>query len=199
MENTIAAGSSDLAPNRVRLYRASRESTTPVAAPAKATSGRDFDPISSSCRNNSRNSNGGVTEARRTCQKNRPRSPNHSRNSLINVLGEFTAGDVGKLRSPESGGAMTAVALNFLSITDLNLGVALRAHCSCACEKARSGVRCRGTQGRCLHPHTTTGCSCPSGTRPWHRNGLDTMHRPQSWFRHTERRDQKKKRRDGRL
>src|ERR1700683_919004 len=60
------------------------ESTMPVAAPAKATNGRDFDPISSSWRNNSRNSNGGVTAARTTLQKNIPRSPNHSKNSPMN-------------------------------------------------------------------------------------------------------------------
>jgi len=35
-----------------------------MAPPANATSGRDFDPISSSCRNSSRNSKGGVTAAR---------------------------------------------------------------------------------------------------------------------------------------
>ena len=61
IENTTAAGSNELAPNRTRLSRVSRERMAPMAAPAKATSGNDFDPISSICRTSSRNSKGGVT------------------------------------------------------------------------------------------------------------------------------------------
>src|SRR6266568_7993002 len=47
MENTMTAGRKDLAPNRIKLSRVCRDRTTPVAAPASATSGSDFDPISS--------------------------------------------------------------------------------------------------------------------------------------------------------
>src|SRR5580658_11229095 len=116
-ENTIAAGSSDFAPKRVKLDRASIERTTPVAAPAKATSGNDMDPISSSCRNSSRNSNGGVTAACTTRQKNMPRSPNHSRNLSIGPKNGF--GDISDPRVSESGGSVPATALKFLSIIDL--------------------------------------------------------------------------------
>ena len=42
-----------------------------------------MDPISSNWRNNSRNSNGGVTAARATCQENIAKSPNHSRKVLM--------------------------------------------------------------------------------------------------------------------
>src|SRR5271165_6395587 len=94
------------------------ESTTPVAAPAKATSGNDMDPISSSCRNNSRNSNGGVNAARTTRQKNMPRSPNHSRNSLISPREELTPGNMDDGRGPGSGGSTPAIVLNFPSIMD---------------------------------------------------------------------------------
>src|ERR1035441_10283834 len=71
-----------------------------MAAPAKATSGRDMDPISSSCKNNSRNSNGGVTAARRTRQKNIPRSPNHSKNLLIRPREELTMADMSEVDGP---------------------------------------------------------------------------------------------------
>src|SRR6266568_9485425 len=47
MENTMTAGRKDLSPNRIKLSRVCRDRTTPVAAPASATSGSDFDPISS--------------------------------------------------------------------------------------------------------------------------------------------------------
>ena len=58
-ENTITAGRKDLAPKRTRLSRVCNDITTPVAAPAKAINGSDFDPISSHWRRNSRNSYGG--------------------------------------------------------------------------------------------------------------------------------------------
>src|ERR1039458_3532797 len=51
--------------------------TPPIAAPAMATSGRDFDPTSSSCRISSRHSYGGVTAARKNCQEKNP-SPPHT-------------------------------------------------------------------------------------------------------------------------
>src|SRR5208282_34478 len=104
------------------------ESTTPVAAPAKATNGRDMDPISSSCRNNSRNSKGGVTAARTTRQKNMPRSPNHSKNLLNRPSEELTMGGTSDVRNTGSGGSKPASALDFRSIMDLSPDWALRAH-----------------------------------------------------------------------
>src|SRR5208337_808058 len=102
------------------------------AAPAKATSGRDFDPTSSSCRNSSRNSNGGVTAARTTRQKNMPRSPNHSRNLLIRPREKLTLGDVSEVRGLGSGGSTPASVLNFRSNMDLSQNRALRADYSYA-------------------------------------------------------------------
>src|SRR5271165_544870 len=159
----MAAGSSDLAPNRVRLKRASSESTTPVAAPAKATSGRDLDPISSSCRKSSRNSNGGVTAARTTRQKNTPRSPNHSKNSLMNPLEEFVEDGTGKTLRPGLGERMTPTAVEYSLLMNLIPDLALHTHWTGACEKEGSEVRCRKTPGRCFHPHISAWCSYPSG------------------------------------
>src|ERR1700677_3527451 len=93
------------------------ESTMPVAAPAKATNGKDFEPISSSWRNNSRNSNGGVTAARTTRQKNIPRSPNHSRNSLILVK---TSAAGGKADGSATMAGISAAALRLRSVMVLN-------------------------------------------------------------------------------
>src|ERR1017187_5324362 len=89
MENTTAAGSNDLAPNRTRLSRVSKERMAPIAPPAMATSGNDFEPISSIWRASSRNSKGGVTAARRTFQEKMPSSPNHSKNPLNIPVLEF--------------------------------------------------------------------------------------------------------------
>ena len=99
-----------------------------MAAPAKATSGSDFDPISSSCRNNSRNSNGGVTAARTTRQKNIPRSPNHSRNSVMEPLEELTVGEMSEVADPGTGGSKPATATDCRSLMGLNPDLALRAH-----------------------------------------------------------------------
>src|ERR1700723_2576793 len=102
------------------------ESTTPVAAPAKATKGRDFDPISSSCRNNSWNSKGGVTAARKTCQQNMAKSPNHSKNWLINPLVEATLEDMMGFELPYRG-----ICLRFASIhvsNRANPALVLRGH-----------------------------------------------------------------------
>src|ERR1700686_1526848 len=85
IENTMAAGSMDFAPKRARLLRLSSARTVPMAAPARATSGNDFDPISSNCRMISRSSNGLVTAAQITFQEKLPRSPNHSSERLIIV------------------------------------------------------------------------------------------------------------------
>ena len=90
----------------------------PVAAPANATKGRDIDPISSSCRNNSRNSNGGVTAARNTFQKNIPRSPNHSRNWVIRPLLGSAAG-TGTVDGSGTKTGIFAAALTLWSITGL--------------------------------------------------------------------------------
>src|SRR5579862_2390815 len=79
IENTIMAGRSDLAPKRTMPSRVSNESTTPVAAPAKATKGSDIAPIASHCRTNSRHSYGGVTAALARRAQNKPSSPNHSK------------------------------------------------------------------------------------------------------------------------
>jgi len=46
-EKTITAGRKDFAPKRTRLSRVCNDMTTPVAAPANAIKGSDFDPISS--------------------------------------------------------------------------------------------------------------------------------------------------------
>src|SRR5712664_1674043 len=78
----------EVAPNRARLLRLSKARTAPMAAPAKATSGKDLEPISSSCRSSSRPSKGRLTEARTTCHAKRPRSPNHSRKRLIRLQTE---------------------------------------------------------------------------------------------------------------
>src|SRR5664279_4482046 len=140
-ENTMAAGSNDLAPNRVKLKRASKERTTPVAAPAKATSGRDLDPISSSCRNSSRNSNGGVTAARTTRQKNIPRSPNHSKNFVIKPRAERDALRTSVSAVPANEGSVPDAAPISREVTGLDPDAVRHANCSGACEKARSGAR----------------------------------------------------------
>src|ERR1700680_2379359 len=83
IENRMALGSIDFAPKRTRLLRVSSARTVPTAAPAKATRGSDFDPISSNCRMISRSSNGLVTAAHITFQEKLPRSPSHSSERLI--------------------------------------------------------------------------------------------------------------------
>src|SRR5580704_4313583 len=81
----MAAGSMDFAPNRTRLLRLSSARTVPMAAPARATSGNDFEPISSNCRKISRSSKGLLKAAQITFQEKLPRSPNHSSERLIVV------------------------------------------------------------------------------------------------------------------
>src|SRR5580693_9512572 len=81
----------DLAPNRTKLLRLSKERTKPMAAPAKAATGKDLEPISSSWRSSSRPSKGRRTAARMTCHTKRPRSPNHSRKRLIRFQTELAA------------------------------------------------------------------------------------------------------------
>src|SRR5271166_4724348 len=103
IEYTRAAGSMDLAPNRTRLLRLSRERTAPMAAPANATSGNDLEPISSSCRISSRPSKGRRTAARITCHAKRPRSPNHSRRRLIRLQTEVRVDDMGNRAWPAAG------------------------------------------------------------------------------------------------
>ena len=66
---------------------------------------------------------------------------------------------------------------NFPSIMDLSPVLALRVYCLDACENARSGVRCRGTPGRCSRPYMPAGCSSPCGAHPWRRSGRGTSHR----------------------
>src|ERR1700733_14881679 len=103
------------------------ESTTPVAAPAKATKGRDFDPISSSCRNHSRNSKGGVTAARKTCQENMPQSPNHSKNWLIKPLVEATLEDMMRFELPYRGTCLRFASISRFS-NRANPALALHGH-----------------------------------------------------------------------
>src|ERR1700733_12763378 len=90
----MAAGSMDFAPKRTRLLRLSSARTVPMAAPARATSGNDFDPISSNCRKISRNSNGLVTAAQITFQEKLPRSPNHSIERLTIVPDEIEVASI---------------------------------------------------------------------------------------------------------
>src|ERR1700691_6389912 len=94
IENTIAAGSMDFAPKRSRLLRLSSARTVPKAAPARAPSGNDFDPISSNCRKISRSSNGLVTAAQITFQEKLPRSPNHSIERLTIVPDEIEVASI---------------------------------------------------------------------------------------------------------
>src|ERR1700690_2933451 len=108
-----------------------------MAEPAKATNGRDFDPISSSCRNSSWNSNGGVTAAHTTCQKKVPRSPNHSKNLASTPLEEFTVRDTKTGRPWET---TPAIAVDFWSITDRTLNLRLRVHRGDACDKFMRAV-----------------------------------------------------------
>src|ERR1700721_2470013 len=94
----------DLAPNRTKLLRLSKERTKPMAAPAKATTGSDLDPISSSWRSSSRPSNGRRTAMRMTCHRKRPRSPNHSRKRLIRFQKELEVA-----RRNEAGGSASGL------------------------------------------------------------------------------------------
>src|ERR1039458_1448192 len=129
----MAAGSIDLAPNRVRLYRASSESTAPMAAPAAATRGSDIDPISSSWRNNSRNSNGGVTAARTACQENIAKSPNHSRKVLM-----CPRPGINGAHCPAGEGPMSPAAFKSRSLIGPNLDRVRRVGCRDAYAKAKS-------------------------------------------------------------
>src|SRR5450631_3919641 len=85
MEYTIAAGSIAFAPKRSRLLRLSSARTVPTAAPASATRGSDFEPISSNWRRISPISNGRVKAAQATFQEKLPRSPNHS-SELLKIV-----------------------------------------------------------------------------------------------------------------
>jgi hypothetical protein len=83
IDYTMAAGGMDFAPKRNKLLRLSRARTAPMAAPARATSGTDFDPSSSNRLTISRSSKGLVNAARITFQEKLPRSPNQSSERLI--------------------------------------------------------------------------------------------------------------------
>ena len=82
----ITPGSIDFAPNRVKLSRVCKDSTTPVAAPASAASGSDFEPIASIWRINSRPSKGSMKATRATRPQKEPNSPNHSKKPTIAFL-----------------------------------------------------------------------------------------------------------------
>src|ERR1035437_10944323 len=93
--------------------------TTPIAAPASATSGRDFDPTSSSCRISSRHSKGGVTAALSTCHEKMPRLPNHSKNLLNSPEAELTPMEMSDSRRLGIGETIPASVVNPRSLTDL--------------------------------------------------------------------------------
>src|SRR5215467_1709130 len=86
IEKTTTAGRNDLAPKRMRLSRVESVITTPVAAPASATNGSDFEPNSSNWWTNSWISYGGVQAAQIRRPQNAPRSPNHSKNATKDFL-----------------------------------------------------------------------------------------------------------------
>ena len=90
IENTITVGSIAFAPNCTRLARDCSERTTPVAAPASATSGNDFAPAASSWCINSVHSKGSENIAFATRLANMPSSPNHSKAAIkMSVLSLF--------------------------------------------------------------------------------------------------------------
>jgi hypothetical protein len=64
--------------------------------------------------------------------------------------------------APESGGLMPVTAVNSRSLTCSVLQPVSRAHCSDACDEARSGARYRRTPGRCFRPYMPADCSCHS-------------------------------------
>src|ERR1035437_7366532 len=167
----MAAGSIDLAPNRVRLYRASSESTAPIAAPAAATRGSDMDPISSSWRNNSRNSNGGVTAARSECHENIARSPNHSRKVLMGPRP-----GINRAHCPAGEGPMSPASFKSRSLTGSTPGRERRAGCSDVYGKARSAGTYRRIPTQYSLAYTSAGYSCQSGTHPWLHSDLGTWH-----------------------
>src|SRR5580698_5961511 len=94
---------------------------TPIAEPAIATSGKDFDPTSSSCRINSRHSYGGVTAAVRTRQEKIPSSPNHSKNPLNRPVAELATSDARSVRRTGGGGMRPATAVDSRSLNYLDL------------------------------------------------------------------------------
>src|SRR5579864_4690667 len=96
----MAEGKRDLAPNWVRLWRACMARTTPIADPASATSGNDFEPISSSWRTSSRPSKGGEQAEPATFHAKIPRLPNHSKKSLASSPKGVR---IGTLRSANGG------------------------------------------------------------------------------------------------
>lgn len=98
------------------------ERTVPIAVPAKATNGRDFDPTSSSCRMNSRHSYGGVTAAFRTCQEKSPRLPNHSKIPFNNPMPALDG--VGSARRSGSTGFAVVAAVVARLLTDSDQALA---------------------------------------------------------------------------
>src|SRR5208337_4854975 len=160
---------------------------TPIAAPAMATSGIDFDPTSSSCRISSRHSYGGVTADRKTRQEKIPSSPNHSKNPLNRPVAELATEDITAIRRRGSGGCIPATVVDPRSLISLDLCPASRAHCSDACAKSRREVRYKRTPGQCCRPYNLAGYSCPSGTHLLRRSDPDTTGEPQSWNPHRAR------------
>src|ERR1700676_885898 len=86
--------------------------TTPMADPASATSGSDFEPISSSWRTSSRPSKGGAQAERATFHAKIPRLPNHSRKPLASSTKGVR---IGTLRS--AGGGVNVGDANPRSLT----------------------------------------------------------------------------------
>src|ERR1039457_1925121 len=116
----------------------------PTAAPASATSGKDFDPTSSSCRTSSRHSNGGVTAARTTRQKKMAKFPNHSKNSPMRQVAEFTIEESDRACQLGDWGVTAAGDFRLRSLNGSDQGPANRAYCSCASGTAWNGVRYKG-------------------------------------------------------
>src|SRR5579862_5834631 len=139
--------------------------TTPIAEPANATSGKDFDPTSSSCRISSRHSKGGVTAALSTFHEKTPRLPNHSKKPLLSLVAEMATADMAPIRGSGCEGSR-ATAVNSGELTAAGLSLERRANGSDASVKTRFGVPCKGTPRLYSCRQIQADCSCPCGVHP---------------------------------
>src|ERR1700723_803319 len=182
-EYTRVEGNIDFAPNRLRLYRASSEITTPMAAPASATRGKDFDPTSSSWRISSRHSYGGVTPARKTCHAKIPKLPNHSKNP-VNTPAINSNGDGPRTVSPSGSSVFPSIAFASGALNGSARDRLRHAYRADASGRSTSGVHYRKTQGKHSVPHRPARNSCPFETRPSRQSDWDTIRKPPSWCLH---------------
>ena len=130
-----------------------------------ATSGRDFDPISSSCRNSSRNSKGGVTPARTTCQKKIPEFAKPLQELSDHPLGAlFQAKGVGPVagRGTDS---MLAIATILQSLTRWVPDLARRADLEVHARKQGMWAAVEELQQECFGPRLSAGCSFPTAAQ----------------------------------